>query len=465
MGIQGVALRLLGLGGTVVLARLLVPRDFGLVALGMTLLTLGSFIANAEIGAALIRRSRTPERADLAAFLALQLTLTLAIAGATTSVAWIFGETGWLIAMMVASLPLTALRTPGAILLERRLLYHPLAVAGVAETLVYFTWAIATVTAGWGVWGLASATVLRAATGTALITWLGPVGLLRPRISWTRVRDLLGFGLRFQAAGLGYLVREQGINMATAAIAGLSVLGLWGLAGRVMGVPFLLFESLWRVSYPAMSRLLATGEDPRPIIERAVALASIATGILLVALVGAGPALIPSVFGEKWQAAAWVIPWASLGLIISGPVSVASAGYLYAVGDASTVLRSVVLNGLAFALVGLPLLPVLGVSALGLGWLASALVEAAVLGRAVSTGAKARIAGALAMPTAAATGAGAAGWLVASAVGENLLSAALGAVLAEALYLVSLLALRRELFTETVILTGRAFRGSLAWAR
>jgi O-antigen/teichoic acid export membrane protein len=465
VGIQGIALRLLGLGGTVVLARLLLPRDFGLVAFGLTLVTFGGFLANGGIAAALVRRTEPPEPDDLQAFLALQLAVTIALTGATAAVAWSFGETGWLVVLMVASLPLTVFRTPGAILLERQLRYHPLALVQVSETVAYFGWAIATVASGWGVWGLASATVVRAAVGTAAMAHFAPLGLLAPRPSWRRIREPLGFGIRFQGAGLGYLLRDQGINMGTAAIGGLSVLGLWGLAARVMQVPFLLFESLWRVSYPAMSRLLGAGEDPRPVIERGIAVVSIATGVVLTALVGAGPALIPSVFGDQWAAASDVIPWASLGLIISGPVSVASAGYLYAVGDASTVLRSSLLNGIAWAAVALSLLPLIGVAALGVGWLASALVEAFILGRAVVAGTGARLLAHLAVPAAAAAAAGAAGWLLASSIGHALVGSIVGAALAEALYLGALILLRRPLLTDTFILTGRALRGSLAWAR
>ena len=56
---------------------------------------------------------------------------------------------------------------------------------------------VATVAAGWGVWGLASAQLVQAASGTALMVAAAPMKVLRPSLRWSRIRPLLGFGVRF----------------------------------------------------------------------------------------------------------------------------------------------------------------------------------------------------------------------------------------------------------------------------
>jgi O-antigen/teichoic acid export membrane protein len=154
---RGAALQLLAFGAGIVLARLLVPHDFGLVALGTTIMYFGSLMANYGLGSALIRRPEALERDDLAAVVGFQLVLTGALAALVASSAAFFGRAGLLAAVMVASLPITAFRSPGAIALERRLSYRPLIAVEVLENGVYYGWAIATVVAGWGVWGLATA--------------------------------------------------------------------------------------------------------------------------------------------------------------------------------------------------------------------------------------------------------------------------------------------------------------------
>jgi O-antigen/teichoic acid export membrane protein len=463
--LRGAAIRVIGVAGTVVLARLLAPHDFGLVAFGATLMVFARYLADGGIGAALIRRREDPELADLKALLGLQLAITTLFAGATALAASPFGTEGRIVAVMVASLPLTALRLPGTIMLERRLSYRPLVFVEVLETLVYFVWAIGTIEViGWGVWGLATGAIVRSLAASIAMSFVSPVGLPRPAISWSRVRGPLLFGVRFQGVGLITLLRDQGVNLGTAAISSVSILGLWSLAGRLLSVPFLAFESLWRVGYPAMARLLGSGEDPRAILERGTALVATATGGMLAPLVGASPALVPVLFGARWDEAATVIPWASLGLMVSGPVSVTATGYLFAVGDARTVLRSSTLNAVAFLAVALPLLPVVGVAALGLGWMVSAFVEALVLARGISAHSRASIGMPLAVPTIAATGAAAAGWFLAASLPSTLLAVVLGGAAAEALYLASLLVIRRHLLVDMTGMLNRMIRASFAGA-
>src|SRR5262249_7475641 len=64
---------LITFGGGVVLARLLQPRDFGIVALGSTAIAFGYVLADGGLGAALIRRSTAPSRDELSSLLGFQL--------------------------------------------------------------------------------------------------------------------------------------------------------------------------------------------------------------------------------------------------------------------------------------------------------------------------------------------------------------------------------------------------------
>jgi len=459
---RGVFVNVLSLAGGIVLARLLLPRDFGVVAVGSTVVMLAYFLADAGVGATMIRDPTAPSRRDLEALLAFQLSATTILAALIAAIAWPFGEVGQVTALMCISLPFAALRTPVVVLLERRLSYRPIALVEISEVGLYYAWAIATVIAGWGVWGLASAAVLQAATGSMLMTSVCPERIVRPRFSWSRTRRLLGFGLRFQAVGGVIFARDQALNVGTALFAGVSVLGLWTVARRLLEAPFVLLAALWRISYPAMSRLLSAGELPRPIIERSVRLVAAGLGVLLVPLVGSAPALVPVLLGGAWTEAASVLPWAALGLMISGPISVAASGYLWAVGDARTPLRAAALDAFFWCAVSLPLVPLIGVSALGVGWLAGALAQSALLERTIARRTHAAIRRHLIVPTAVAVVATAAGWTVSSAKGENFASAAVGAVLAEALYIGGLLLLTRGLLGELINATGRALRASVA---
>src|SRR4051794_23373776 len=60
VAMRGLAIRGLAFLGNIVLARLLVPRDFGLVAFGTSVMTIATFLTAAGIGAGLIRRPEAP---------------------------------------------------------------------------------------------------------------------------------------------------------------------------------------------------------------------------------------------------------------------------------------------------------------------------------------------------------------------------------------------------------------------
>ena len=69
---------------------------------------------------------------------------------------------------MVASLPITMLQTPGRILLNRDMQYdRQLAIDFVGQT-SFQVFAVVTVAFGAGVWGLAAASLVRAASSTVL---------------------------------------------------------------------------------------------------------------------------------------------------------------------------------------------------------------------------------------------------------------------------------------------------------
>jgi O-antigen/teichoic acid export membrane protein len=458
---RGLAILVVGFGGNVVLARLLTPHDFGTVAIGMSFVLFAGMLSDGGLGAGLIRRAEPPEKEELQALTALQLTVTTVLALVIAAAAAPFGRIGWVTALMVSSMPLVALQFPGRIVLERSLSYRPLAMVEVAQVLTYYAWAMGLVVAGAGVWGLASATVAMRAAAALIMARVSPVGLVRPRFSWRRVRPLIGFGVRFQATSATWLIRDQGLNAGIAAIESVATLGLWSLARRLLEIPFLLLGTIWRVSFPAMSQLLAAKEDAAPLMERAVGIAAIGSGIILTGLAGSAPGLIPGLFGEQWRDASAVLPGACLGLGIGGTISVATQGYLYAVGDASAVMRAVIFQTITLFAVTLPLLPVLGVSAVGLGLLISSVVDAVLLRRATLRWIDVRLVRPLLLTVLIGVVSGGAGWLIADRGGADLLSGLAGGACSILLFQAGLFVFRRKLLLETFRFVARSMRAAV----
>lgn len=455
-------LRLIGLAGTIVTARLLSPYDFGLVAIGTTILTFGAFLDDGGVGTALIRRPEDAEKAELQAVLALQLMIDVVLVIGIALVMLPFGMLGRVTTVIVASLPLGACRAPAYIIYERRMIYRPMAIVELIETSVYYVWAIVTIAVGWGVWGLATAFIVRELVGSLLVLILLPEGRILPVPSWQKVRGLISFGLKFQAVGLLHMLRDQGVNIMVASFGGVAVLGLWQVAWRVLQLPISLLQALWRVSMPGMARLVAAKEDVGPTIERVIPLVAIGTGALVAPLAASAPAWIHVLLGARWSDAALSIPSGCFAMAFGVPVSVALSGYLWAIGNASVPLRATAAGIPATLLVLLALLPLLGIAAVGIAYIANALVESLFFVWAARQTASFRIVAGLGIPVLLATAAGTCGWLTERWVGDNLVGAVASSAVALAAFTAGLAVVHRPYLSDAWRLISRGLRGAVA---
>jgi O-antigen/teichoic acid export membrane protein len=382
----------LGFVGNVILARLLEPADFGIFAIGSVVLLVTYGLSEAGLGPGMIRRPEAPTREELRALTGFQVAATSALAFLVAAVALPFGTTGAVVAVMVTAMPISDLQTHARILFARTLAYERLAAAEAAIVLSFYAWSITTVSLGAGVWGLATGAVVRAVFGTVTIWLVSDVGVVLPgAIRWKTTRPLVSYGLRIQATWLVIMIRDLVLNATAAALVGIASLGLWSLARRLMEVPLVLFDSLWRVTFPAMSHILTGGEDPAPLLERGGRVFTVIASLALVVFVGTFPGIIPMLFGEEWRGVGNIIPWAAVGLLIAGTVSVATVAYLQAAGHPEDTLVAAVVFALVWIATTASLLPVVGIEAVGMGWITGGIAEALLLDQATRRRSGARV--------------------------------------------------------------------------
>jgi O-antigen/teichoic acid export membrane protein len=458
---RGIGIRLLGLLGTLVTARLLTPYDFGLVAIGTTVLAFGAFLDDGGLGQALIRRPEAPTKSELQALVAFQFGLDVVLVLGFGLAMLPFGLLGQVTTVIVLSLPFGAFQAPATILYERRLNYRPMAIVELVQTAIYYVWAIATIAIGWGVWGLATAFVVRELTGSLLLLALLPDGRIAPVPSWTKIRNLLRFGFQVQAVNLLHMLRDQGVNILVAASGGVAMLGLWGVAWRILQIPVSLFAALWRVSFPGMSRLVAANEEVGSTVERVIALVTIGTGVLVAPIAASALPWIHVLIGAQWAKAAPAIPPACFAMTFGVPISVALAGYLWAIGSASVPLRATLVGIPATLLVLVALLPFLGVVAVGFAYVMSSLVESVFFVYAARRTTSFRLGSRLAVPVLLATVSGASGWLVAHWIGPDLAGALSSSAVAVVVFVGGLAAVHRADLADAWTLIGRGIRGAV----
>lgn len=444
VGLRNVLVRVIGLGGTVILARILEPRDFGLLAFGLTVQYVGSVLTSGGLGAELVRRDRAPTRDELRCVLGFQLVGTVALTGAIVVVGLLLGGAAAIAAVMALSLPIAVCRIPTNIVLERTLNWGLLARVAVTEILVYNVVAIALALAGAGVWGVAAAVVVYSLVGSVLLIARGPVGLLSPLLSLTILRPLWRFGVVYQATSLLGAARVHGVTVIIAAVGGLVTLGLWSVAYRILQAIALLLQALSRVAFPAMSRLLQSGDDAPMLLERSFRLTAVPIGLVAAVVGGTAPDLVPAVFGSVWSPAAAVLPWGAAALIVSGPISTSAVGFLQAKGEARLVLRIMAVQAGVWLSMAALLVPTLGVEGGGIAMFVGALSLRLSLGRALRRHVRIRLNHAVWAPTLAALAAGLLGWLTARAIDPSSLGLVVSLTVVVAVYLTLVFSLRRD---------------------
>ena len=303
-----------------------------------------------------------------------------------------FGTAGIVTAIMLCSVPLSAFQAPGRVILNRRLLYSRVAIVELAASGAYYGWAITGAVLGYGVWAMATATVVRAVVASLAFGIGSPFGFIAPTLRRAReFGEIIRFGLKFQAGWITVVVREQILAATTAIIGGVATLGLWSLARRLIELPTTLLDSINTVTYPTMSHLLGREDDPRPLIEKTTRYSAITLAVFLSAFAASSIGLVPFAFGDQWSEAAWAIPPACLGLAFAAPTGAGATGFLFASGVPGRYVWITIIYSAVWILTSAALLPFVGVAALGIGWIAGGIVEAFLLERAVHELSRARM--------------------------------------------------------------------------
>jgi O-antigen/teichoic acid export membrane protein len=210
-----------------------------------------------------------------------------------------------------------------------------------------------------------------------------------------------------------------------------------------------------------MSQLRAAAEDTGPVIERGIRVAGTAAGVVLVGLAAGASGLVPGVFGEQWAETAVAVQWVCVALLVAAPLAVVAVGFLYALGEPSIVLRATVAHTLVLFAVAFPLLPFLGVNAIGVGSLSGAVVDAVILGRAVAARSSARPFRLMAVPIVLGVPSALLGWFATRELGADLAAGLAGGTVASLTYVAAVFVVRRETLLETGSLLLRSVRSGL----
>lgn len=292
----------------VVLARLLQPADFGLVALAMVFVILAQIFVDQGMGDAVVqRRALTPEHLDTAFWAALGLGIALSVAGVVLAIpiAALLGEPRLQPVLQALSLSftMTALAAIPMGLLRRELRFRSLAVRTLLSIAGGGLAGVALALAGAGVWALVGQQLVTALLSVAALWAASP---WRPRLRFSRqhFRELFGFGINVVSGDLLAFLQRYTDNFLIGTVLGTVALGIYAVAYRIMDAGNHLLVGLARkVAFPALSRLQHEPDRLRRAYYRMTGVTAAVVVPVYVGLAVVAPELIRLVFGPRWDEA------------------------------------------------------------------------------------------------------------------------------------------------------------------
>lgn len=292
-----------------VLARLLEPSAFGLVAIAWAFMMVAAQLQGAGVSTALVYRRLPLEDAAGSAFvfsLACGLVLYAATFAAAPLVARAF-DTPELTAVLRVLALVLVLRGLGAApyaLLERRMDFRARGKCEVAGALAQMAVSISFAIAGAGVWSLVLGS-LAAACVHGTIAWL--VAPFRPdprRASVVMIRDLVRYGRFVSGANLVNLLTTTLDNLVVGRVLGPAALGLYSVAYRLADAPSTVMAHIAGGPMLAVFSLLQddVARARRAFVHQLQRVALLALPASVVLAVAAEP-IVLGLLGERWAGA------------------------------------------------------------------------------------------------------------------------------------------------------------------
>lgn len=310
----------LQLGLAAVMARLVAPQAYGLIAMASVALRFATYFSALGLGSALVQKrelSRDEVSGAFASSLYVGVLMYAAVFLAAPLAAAAFDMPAVVPVLRVLGVTLLAgaVGSTGQNLLRREMRFRELAKIEIASfALGYGVVGVGMALRGWGVWALVGSALAQAVISQGLCTWVArpPMGIF---FRWRVVRPLYGFGVRVSLLGFLEFVGGNLDTMAVGRLAGASALGVYNRGNTLAMLPLQqLTDAIARVLLPTFGRLQA--EHQRLRRGYLLSMTLIAAVVIPVACGMAAGAreIVRVLLGPGWAGAAEVMPFLAIAV-------------------------------------------------------------------------------------------------------------------------------------------------------
>ncbi len=382
--------RSIGLVSLLVLARVLVPADFGLVAMAISVIVFVELASTFGFDLALIQREHlTREHYDTAWTLQVAFGLLCAaiIAALAYPGAWFYDEPRLVPVMLVlaASRVLQSFENIGTVNFRREMNFSREFSFSAWKKVIGFVVTISLAVAFKSYWALIAGTVAARLAGLVLSYAMQPY---RPRFSLAARADLFTFSIWIFVVGLASFASQRSSHFVVGRQLGPAALGLYTVGSEIALLPVTdLMAPINRAVFPGFARMTS---DPALMRQSFVDILGVIWVFALPASFGIAAVahpLVLTLLGSKWEDAVIVVQV----LALAGAMHAATSNHYSAWLALGKTRITALMEALHFAIL-LPLLLVLS-RTLGLAGVvyaeffattASVLVECVLISRALA---------------------------------------------------------------------------------
>jgi lipopolysaccharide exporter len=305
MASSNVIVQIVRMGVHVMLARMLPPSAFGLLAMALVVTSFLDILRDLGTRSAIVQKRETSDRFLSSMFffnVAVGVVLTLGVVAAAPVAGWIYGDpdVATVLRVMGLAIVVASLGLVQQGLLQRDLKFGLLSMTQYASAAAHALVSLGLAAAGYGVWALVGG-VIASTAGSTLAAWL--VSSWRPRMHFrlADVREVWAFSLNISGSQMFSFLVTSADKFILGRAVGAGPLGFYVLAQRMIAYPVQsITHVLQGVLFPAFSRAQDENAALRRGFNRACAgIALIVFPAMFGMAVVADP-LVRSVLGPEW---------------------------------------------------------------------------------------------------------------------------------------------------------------------
>jgi O-antigen/teichoic acid export membrane protein len=297
---------------TVLVARILVPADYGIMALASMFIGTAGVLAEMGLGGAIVQ-FRDLDRRELDTCFWIIVTLS-AIAyavlalGAPAIADWFaVPRLADVLPVLGLGLPLNACTVVSSSLLRKRLALDQVSQAEIIGALVTLPVVLSCALAGFGVWALVIGSLVSWLARDAVILAFAP-WLPGLRIGGERAKEMLHFSLTTFGVSILWALREQADVAVIGKITGQVTVGLYSMAKDLAMLPTAKISSVvYALSSPIMAELQTDIAAMRSAFFRALRLTAAITFPASAGMALVADDMIAVLLGPKWLPAVTVL--------------------------------------------------------------------------------------------------------------------------------------------------------------